>query len=111
MTATFVGGEAIAQVTSQKSLEEKLAEKKEAFLADPNDPDKLVWYGRFLAYSGRLDEAFDLYQKGSQQFPQDAGMLRHRGHRLISQRLFAKAIVDLEKAARLIEGNESRVSR
>lgn len=93
----------------QESLQQKLETSEKAYLADPSDPDKLIWYGRFLAYANRFEEAIELYKKGSQQFPDDARILRHLGHRYISIRKFDDAIATLEKAAQLVEGAADQV--
>ena len=75
--------------------------------ADPNDPDKLIWYGRREAYAGDYRGAIELFSAGINNWPDDARFYRHRGHRYISVREFDRAIADLEKAAELIEGTEN----
>ncbi len=76
---------------------------------NPNDPDRLIWYGRRTAYLGELEDAIAIYTQGIEEHPQDARMYRHRGHRYISTRQYDKAITDFEKAATLIEGTEDQV--
>ncbi|MEM6803881.1 MAG: hypothetical protein AAF696_20920 [Bacteroidota bacterium] len=90
-------------------LLEKFQQHKTAFETAPNDPDKLIWYARFMAYQARYKEAIDIYSKGIKKFPEDARIYRHRGHRYISVREFDAAISDFEKAANLIEGKENEV--
>jgi len=97
------------QASSQQELQDQLLQRKAAFQADPNNADNLIWYGRFLAYAGQYQEAIELFAKGAKQFPGDARMLRHRGHRLISIRKFDEAISDLEKAASLIGNQKDQV--
>lgn len=66
--------------------------------AAPDDPDAWVWVGRRLGYLGRFREAVGVYDTAIARFPGDAALLRHRGHRRITLRDFAAAIVDLERA-------------
>lgn len=76
---------------------------------EPHNPDLLIWYGRRAAYLGNYDEAIALYTNGIEKFPEDARFLRHRGHRYISTRQFDNAIVDLEKASKMIEGQPNTI--
>ncbi len=90
----------------------KLLEKYEKHLANYQvnpTADNLIWYGRFVAYQGKYEEAIAIYTKGIEQFPEDARIYRHRGHRYISIRKFNKAINDFEKASQLIAGKENEV--
>ena len=82
---------------------------KQRLREDPQNPDKLIWYGRFTAYAGDYQGAIELYTKGIEQFPEDPRFLRHRGHRYISIRKFDEAIQDFEKAAKLIEGRPNEI--
>ncbi len=95
--------------SKSQSPHEKYEAAKKKYLEDVNDPDALIWYGRRAAYLGNFEEAIKLYTTGIQLHPQDARMLRHRGHRYISTRQYDKAIADFEKAATLIEGQEDQV--
>jgi len=81
---------------------------KADYEADPGNADKLIWYGRRAAYAGRFDEAIRIYSEGVRKFPEDARILRHRGHRYITTRQFDKAIADFEKAYALIAGKTPR---
>ncbi len=85
----------------------KIAEKE--YRQDPENPDKLIWYGRRMAYTGEYEKAIALYTMGIEKFPADARFLRHRGHRFISTRQYDKAIEDFELAGKLIEGNENEI--
>lgn len=82
---------------------------KSAYLADPGDADKLIWYGRRAAYLGNYQDAIRIFSEGIRRHPQDARMLRHRGHRYISTRQFARAIADFEKAYEMIQGTEDAI--
>lgn len=82
---------------------------RKAWEAAPGDADALIWVGRRLAYLGRFREAIDTFSIGVEQHPNDARMLRHRGHRYVSVREFANAIRDLEQAAQLVKGKPDLV--
>ncbi len=82
---------------------------KADYEADPGNADKLIWYGRRAAYAGRFDDAIRIYSEGVRKFPQDARILRHRGHRYITTRQFDKAIADFEKAYALIAGKKDEI--
>lgn len=76
---------------------------------DPDNPDKLIWVGRRLAYLWKYREAIDVFSEGIKKFPGDARFYRHRGHRYITIREFDKAIADLQQAAHLINGKPDEV--
>ncbi len=82
---------------------------KADYEADLGSADKLIWYGRRAAYVGRFDEAIRIFSEGARKFPQDARILRHRGHRYITTRQFDKAIADFEKAYALIAGKKDEI--
>lgn len=90
-------------------LEADLAKAREELKADPNNPEKIVWVGRRLGYLWRFHEAVDVYTDGVKQFPNYVPLYRHRGHRYISLRQFDRAIADLRKAAKLMEGRVDEV--
>ncbi len=77
--------------------------------AAPDNIDNIIWYGRWTAYKGDFRKAIRIYTEGMAKFPADARLYRHRGHRYISIREFDRAIVDFEKAARLIEGKKDEI--
>lgn len=76
--------------------------------ASPGNVDNIIWYGRWTAYKGDFREAIRIYTEGISKFPDDARLYRHRGHRYISIREFDRAILDFEKAAKLVEGKRMR---
>jgi tetratricopeptide (TPR) repeat protein len=88
----------------QQKLQENLDSARAAWEGDPDNIEKIVWLGRRTAYLGRYREAIRIYSAGLTAFPDTAELLRHRGHRHISVRELDKAIEDLEKASRAIEG-------
>jgi tetratricopeptide (TPR) repeat protein len=90
-------------------LEADLAEARANFDRDPDDVDNIIWLGRRLAYLWRYRDAIDVFSAGIAAHPNEPKLYRHRGHRYISTRAFDKAVADLERAARLIEGTEDEV--
>jgi len=85
-------------------LDSNLAIAQADYEKNPNDPERIIWLGRRLAYLWRYRESIEVYSKGIAQHPNYAKLYRHRGHRYITVREFDKAIADLEKAAKLIRG-------
>lgn len=90
-------------------LELQLAEARAAYDGDPTDADAIIWLGRRLAYLGRYRDAIDVFTEGIARHPDDARMLRHRGHRFITTRQLARAIADLERAAELVRDRPDEV--
>ena len=90
-------------------MERQLAEARAAYKANPNDPDKIIWLGRRLAYPGRFKEAIDVFSEGIRKFPDDARFYRHRGHRYITLRRIDLAIKDFKRAASLIKDKPDEV--
>ncbi len=70
----------------------------------PNDPESITWLGRRFAAMGKYKEAVALFSVGLQLHPEDAHLLRFRGHRYITLRQFDKAVEDLARAAELVQG-------
>lgn len=89
--------------------EAQLAEAKAAYDRSPANADSIVWYARRLAYLGRIREAIDVYTRGVALHPDNPWLYRHRGHRYISVRELDRAAADLERAAKLVEGNPDEV--
>jgi tetratricopeptide (TPR) repeat protein len=77
--------------------------------AHPDDPQAWIWLGRRLGYLWRYHEAIEVFGQALQRWPDDAGLLRHRGHRFITVRDFAAAQADLERAAALVAGRADQV--
>ena len=94
---------------TRRRYEEQLAEARAAYERAPADADSIIWYGRRMAYLGHFREAIEIYTRGISLHPYDARLYRHRGHRYISVREFNNAIVDFERAARLVEGKPDQV--
>ncbi|MEZ6242191.1 MAG: tetratricopeptide repeat protein [Phycisphaerales bacterium] len=83
------------------TLEKNLADAQAALEKSPDDEMAWIWVGRRLAYLGRYREAIDLYTKAIEKFPESYKLRRHRGHRYITIREFAKAETELDWASKL----------
>ena len=94
---------------ARSDFETKLSEARELYEKDRNSADRVIWLGRRTAYLGRYKDSIRIYTEGIKQFPSDARLYRHRGHRFITLRCFDDAIADFEKAARLIKGRPDEV--
>ncbi len=94
---------------TQREFETKLNEARELFAREPQSVERIIWLGRRTAYLGRYKDAIRIYTKGIEQFPSDARLYRHRGHRFITLRCFDAAIADFEKAAKLVEGKPDEI--
>ena len=77
--------------------------------SNPQNVEAIIWFGRRAGHFLRLNEAIEIFTKGIKQFPNDARLYRHRGHRYISSRKFSEAIADFKKASELIEGTEDQI--
>jgi len=97
----------LASETSE--LMKKYFEALKEYEKNPNNPDNLIWLGRRTAYLGKYRSAIAIFTKGIKQFPDDARMYRHRGHRFITLRLFRQAISDFEKATQLVHRKADEV--
>jgi tetratricopeptide (TPR) repeat protein len=91
-------------VEAAREMEARLDEARERYRANPDSAEAAIWVGRRLAYPGRFREAIDFYTLAVKKFPKDARLYRHRGHRYLTTRQFALAILDLNTAARLTKG-------
>lgn len=97
------------QADTESRYRSNLKAARGKYLANPDDADAVIWYGRRSAYLGNYRKAIDIFTEGIAKHPQDARMYRHRGHRYITIRHFDKAVRDLEKAAELIRGTEDQI--
>lgn len=109
-----IGPEPEAYALSGKPLYAKPADsvalvKADSMLAvlsarNPLTEDDYVEMGRQYVSTGRFLKAIDTYTDGLRTFPDSFKLLRHRGHRYLSVRQWEKAIVDLDRARQLING-------
>ena len=93
---------------TRREFEAKLAEARKHAEAEPS-ADNLIWLGRRIAYLGHYKDAIKIFTEGAEKFPDDPRFLRHRGHRLITLRCFDLAIVDFNRAVKLIKGKPDHV--
>jgi tetratricopeptide (TPR) repeat protein len=107
--AISLQGEPLYAATPSDNVLSKLEDAKNAYDADPENADNIIWYGRRTAYVGDYRKAIRIYTEGILKFQDDARFYRHRGHRYISIREFDMAIQDFEKATTLIEGKEDLI--
>ena len=107
--ATSLLGRPLVSAPPDAATLSKLEEARANYERDPGDVDNVIWYGRRLAYAGEYREAIRVYSVGMEQHPEDARLYRHRGHRYITVRELDRAIADLERAVRLIEGTEDEI--
>lgn len=107
--ATSLFGDPLYAPEPSAEMLEKFRIAKAEYEADPENADKLIWYGRRMGYLGRYNEAIDIFSTGIEKHPDDARMLRHRGHRYISTRQFDKAVEDYEKAYEMIQATEDQI--
>lgn len=89
--------------SQQLVLEANLTKAQAEYEQNPIEVDRIIWYGRRLAYLWRYRDAVAIYTQGIKLHPSNAKLYRHRGHRYITLRQFDKAIQDLERAALLIK--------
>ncbi len=102
-------GEPLRPAPPDQETLDNLAAARKAYAADRGNVDNVIWLGRRMAYAGEYRAAIAIYTRGIAQFPQDARLYRHRGHRYITLREFDRAIADLEHAVSLIEGTEDQI--
>ncbi len=107
--AVSLSGKPLMSPAPGQGVLDRLAEAKADYDSDPNNADNIIWYGRRTAYTGDYRGAIGIFSEGIEKFPDDARMYRHRGHRYISIREFDRAIDDLEKASKLIEGTANEI--
>lgn len=78
-----------------------IARAESAVARAPRDVDSLVALGQAYASVWRYREAIEVYTRALALAPERAVLYRHRGHRYISTRQFARAVADLERGAKL----------
>lgn len=99
------------------TLPEELTLRIDSLINEANNQNDvttaLIWEARLLGYNGQYRKAIDLLTTGlgDAEGLKRAEILRHRGHRYISTRQFEKAILDFEKASKLIQDTEDIVEQ
>jgi len=108
--ATSLAGKALYPpnpIPNREKLEKDLQEAQS--VADPTTADALIWIGRRQAYLWRYQDAIATFTKGIERYPDNPRFYRHRGHRYLTTRQFAKAQADFEKAVSLIKGQPDEI--
>lgn len=90
------------QQTALAALERRLA-------AAPGDLEATIWRGRRLGYLGRYREAVAVFTAALERNPDDARLLRHRGHRYLTLRRIDEAAADFERGLALVAGRPDQV--
>ncbi len=98
-----------ATIPNQQKLDADLVQAEKTLAANPKDAEAIIWVGRRLGYLWRYNDAIAMFTKGAALHPSNAKFYRHRGHRYLSVRQFAKAQADFEKAAQLIKGQPDEI--
>ena len=96
-------------LSNQQKLEADLEQAEKDLAARPNDAEAMIWVGRRLGYLWRFNDAIAMFSKAVARHPDNPKMYRHRGHRYITIRQFAKAEADFEKAAQLFKGQPDEI--
>ena len=110
--ATSLSGKPLVPPTpipNQPKLDADLAQAEKTLAANPKDPEAMIWVGRRLGYLWRYHDAIAMFSKGIAMYPDNPKFYRHRGHRYITVREFAKAQADFERAAALIKGKPDEI--
>jgi hypothetical protein len=94
---------------TRERYERQLGDARAAFERAPTNADSIIWYGRRLAYLGRIREAIDVYSRGIALHPGNPWLYRHRGHRYITIREVDRAIADFERATHLTAGKPDEI--
>jgi tetratricopeptide (TPR) repeat protein len=98
-----------ATIPNKQKLDADLAQAEKTLAANPKDAEAIIWVGRRLGYLWRYNDAIAMFTKGIEMYPENPKLYRHRGHRYITIRQFAKAQADFEKAAQLIKGQPDEI--
>src|SRR5262245_12736587 len=81
----------IANIPDRQKLEANLAQAEKNLAANPNDSEAIIWVGRRQAYLWRYQDSIATFTKGIGVDPDNPKFYRHRGHRFITTRQFARA--------------------
>lgn len=82
-------------------LDSNLMVARKNFEDNPSE-ENYIWLGRRQAYSYQYITAIQTFTAGIGKFPNSYKLFRHRGHRYITTREFAKATADFQQAAALM---------
>ncbi len=110
--ATSLSGKPLAipqTIPNRQKLDADLAQAEKSLAANPKDAESIIWVGRRLGYLWRFNDAIAMFTKGIELHPDNPKFYRHRGHRYISIRQFARAQADFEKAVQLVRGKPDEI--
>jgi len=110
--ATSLSGRALvapSALPNQRTLEEDLRAAEMDAASKPDDPEALIWLGRRQAYLWRFQDSIATFGRGITRWPDNPKFYRHRGHRFITTRQFARAQDDFERAVSLVRGKPDEV--
>ena len=110
--ATSLAGQPLmvpATIPNRQKLDADLAQAERVLAANPKDAEAIIWVGRRLGYLWRYHDAIAMFSKGIAMYPDNPKFYRHRAHRYLTIRQFAKAQADFEKAAQLIKGQPDEI--
>lgn len=110
--ATSLSGKPLyvpAALPNKPKLDADLDQALKTLTASPTDPEAHIWVGRRYGYLWRFQDAIAAFTRGIERWPDNPKFYRHRGHRYITLRQFAKAQADLEKAATLVKGKPDEI--
>ena len=99
----------VLSAETARFYENALSDERNDFIKNPDDANRIIWFGRRTAYTGEYKSAIEIYTDGIKWHPKDARMYRHRGHRYITLRCFDDAIRDFEKATKFIQGKPDEI--
>ncbi|MGI9552502.1 MAG: tetratricopeptide repeat protein [Aurantibacter sp.] len=102
-------GDSLFSPEPTEKLQGRFKEHENNYLKDSTKVENLIWYGRFVAYKGDYLDAIAIFSNGMLQYPDDARLYRHRGHRYITIRQFDDAIKDYGRAVQLIQGKPNEI--
>ena len=94
---------------NQRTLEGDLRTAEVEAGAKPDDAEALIWLGRRQAYLWHFQDAIATFGRGIARWPENPKFYRHRGHRFITTRQFARAQEDFERAVSLVRGKSDEV--
>src|SRR5688572_88541 len=82
-------------------LDSNLFVARKNFEADSSE-ENYIWLGRREAYLYNYQKAIEIFSEGIRKYPDSYKLYRHRGHRYITIRDFARAVADFQQAAALM---------
>lgn len=99
----------VPRLSNVDKLTADLAAAQRTLASNPDDPEATIWVGRRYGYLWRFQDSIATFTRGIERWPNNAKFYRHRGHRYITVRQFARAEADLARAAELIKGTADEI--